>query len=94
MQEAQANLKQAAVDFLAAAEGVAAKAGQAPADALDQADLGVPSLDDLEPMVSAAELTDLQQRLAQVQLTPEAVLELVTLARQAGAVLIDHAAGG
>jgi hypothetical protein len=94
MQEAQANLKQAAVDFLAAAEGVAVKAAQAPADPLDQVDLSVPSLGDLEPAISAADLADLQQRLAQVDLAPGALLELVALARQAGAILLDNAAGG
>jgi|WetSurMetagenome_2_1015567.scaffolds.fasta_scaffold49941_3 hypothetical protein len=92
MQEAQANLKQAAVDFLAAAESVAAKAAQA--DPLDQVDLTVPDLGDMEPAISTADLADLQQRLARVQLVPQAVMELVALARQAGAVLLDSAAGG
>jgi hypothetical protein len=94
MEEAQTNLKQAAVDFLAAAELVAAKAAQAPVDPLDQVDLSVPDLGDMEPAISREDLADLQQRLAKVQLLPGAVLELVTLARQAAAILLDNAAGG
>jgi hypothetical protein len=89
MQEAQANLKQAAVDFLAAAEGMAAKAAQEAADPLDEVDTDVFQLEDLEPAISAAELTDLKQRLAAVQLVPSAIMELVTLARQVAAVLSD-----
>jgi hypothetical protein len=89
MQEAQANLKQAAVEFLSAAEGVA-RAAQTVMDPLDQVSTDVLELDDLEPAVSAADLADLKARLAQDPLSPASILELVTLARQVAAVLADN----
>jgi hypothetical protein len=89
MQEAQANLKQAAVDFLDAAQRVAATAGQAPADPLDAVDTGVLELGDLEPAIGEAELEVLKRELARQQLLPATVLELVSLARQVAAVLQD-----
>jgi hypothetical protein len=88
MQEAQANLKQAAVEFLSAAEGVA-RAAQTQTDPLDQVGTDVMELGDLEPAISAADLADLKARLAQDPLSPSVILELVTLARQVAAVLVD-----
>jgi hypothetical protein len=90
MQEAQANLKQAAVEFLSAAEGVA-RAAQTVMDPLDQVSTDVLELGDLEPAISAADLADLKARLAQDPLSPASILELVTLARQVAAVLTDNA---
>jgi hypothetical protein len=88
MQEAQANLKTAAVEFLSAAESVA-RAAQTQADPLDEVTTDVLELGDLEPAISVAELADLKARLAQDPLSPTVILELVALARQAGAVLAD-----
>ena len=87
MQEAQTNLKQAAVDFLEAAQTVAARAAKGPADPLDQVDTGLFTLGDLEPAIGEEELADLKRTLAGEQLLPETVLELVALARQVAAVL-------
>jgi hypothetical protein len=87
MQEAQANLKQAAVEFLAAAETVAAKAAQGPADPLDQVHTDLFELGDLTPVLTAADLDDLKQRLADARLLPATVVDLVTRARQVAAVL-------
>ena len=89
MQEAQVNLKQAAVEFLEAAEAVAAKAAQGPADPLDHVGTDLFELGDLEPAIGAAELEVLKRRLAQEQLLPAAVVELVALARQVAATLMD-----
>jgi hypothetical protein len=89
MQEAQTNLKQAAVEFLEAAEAVAAKAAQGSDDLLDHVKTDLFELGDLEPAISAAELEVLKRRLAQEQLLPAAVVELVALARQVAATLMD-----
>jgi hypothetical protein len=89
MQEAQANLKQAAVNLVEAAEQVAARAAQGSTDPLDNVDTGLFELGDLEPAIDAAELAELKQRLAAARLAPETVLELVSLARQVAATLLD-----
>jgi hypothetical protein len=86
MQEAQANLKTAAVEFMAAAEGVV-RAAQDSTDPLDHVDTGVLELGDLEPAISAAELADLKAKLAQSPLEASAIVDLVTLARQVAAAL-------
>jgi|WetSurMetagenome_2_1015567.scaffolds.fasta_scaffold493386_2 hypothetical protein len=90
MQEAQANLQQAAIELVTAAEGVAAKAAQVSADPLDHVDTDVLELGELEPVLSATELAEMKDRLARQRLVPEAVLELVDLARQVAAVLTDN----
>jgi len=89
MQEAQTNLKQAAVAFLEAAEAVAAKAAQGLDDPLDHVKTDLLELGDLEPAIGAAELEVLKRRLAQEQLLPAVVVELVALARQVAATLMD-----
>jgi hypothetical protein len=89
MQEAQANLQQAAIELVAAAEGVAARAAQVSTDPLDRVDTDVLELGELEPVLSATELAEMKDRLARQRLVPEAVLELVDLARQVAAVLTD-----
>jgi hypothetical protein len=89
MQEAQANLKQAAVEFLEAAEGVAARAAEGAVDPLDQVGTDLFELGDLEPAISAEELADLKGRLAKQRLLPSAILELVALARQVATTLMD-----
>jgi hypothetical protein len=89
MEEAQANLKQAAVDFLAAAETVATEASQAPAatDPLDGVSTDLFELGDLEPAISREELDELKQRLTRADLAPSTVVELVALARQVATAL-------
>ena len=87
MQEAQTNLKQAAVDFLAAAETVAARAAEGAADPLDGVSTDLLELGDLEPAISREELADLRQRLREADLVPATIVELVALARQVAAVL-------
>lgn len=87
MQEAQANLKQAAVEFLEAAETVATRAAAGAADPLDGVSTDLFELGDLEPAISREELADLKRRLRTEPLLPAVVLELVTLARQVAGVL-------
>jgi hypothetical protein len=87
MEEAQANLKQAAVDFLAAAETVAVKAAQGGADPLDGVSTDLFELGDLEPAISREELDQLKQQLSQADLAASTIVELVTLARQVAAAL-------
>jgi len=87
MQEAQANLKQAAVEFLEAAQTAAASAAKGSTDPLDQVDTSLFQLGDLKPAISEEELAALKQSLAGGRLLPETVVELVALARQVAAVL-------
>jgi hypothetical protein len=87
MQEAQTNLKQAAVEFLEAAEKVAAGAAKGAADPLDQVGTGLFELGDLQPAISEQELAELKRTLTSERLLPGTVVELVALARQVAAVL-------
>ena len=87
MQQAQENLKQAAVEFLEAAEAVAARAVEGGTDPLDAVDMDLFELGDLEPAIDGEELAELKKRLRQEQLVPATVLELVALARQVAAAL-------
>jgi hypothetical protein len=87
MQEAQANLKQAAVDFLEAAEKVATAAAKGSTDPLDQVGTGLFELGNLTPAISEAELAELKSALTSGRLLPQTVVELVGLARQVAAVL-------
>jgi hypothetical protein len=87
MQEAQANLKQTAVDFLEAAEKVASTAAKGSTDPLDQVATGLFELGDLDPAISEEDLAQLKRDLAGARLLPETVVELVGLARQVAAVL-------
>ncbi len=89
MQEAEANLKQAAVDFLAAASQVANQAGRAAADPLDAVETDVPDLGDLEPAITPEELAELRSRLERERLLPATLVELVALARQVATTLLD-----
>jgi hypothetical protein len=88
MQEAQANLKQAALEFLDAAQAVTAKAAQPSADPLDNVPTDVLDLGDLKPAISPEEFEALKQRLGQEALVPETIVELVALARQVAAMLM------
>jgi len=88
MQEAQANLKQAAVEFLEAAEAVAARAAEGPTDPLDQVGTDLFKLGNLEPAISAEELAELKRGLENERLLPGTVVELVALARQVAAALL------
>ena len=87
MQEAQENLKRAAVEFLEAAETVASRAAEAASDPLDAVSTEVLELGDLEPAIDRGELADLRQQLLQMKMVPEAVVELVALARQVAGIL-------
>jgi len=87
MQEAQENLKRAAVEFLEAAETVAAHAADPAADPLDEVSTELFELGDLEPALDRQELADLKRRLRREHLAPAAVAELITLARQVAAAL-------
>jgi hypothetical protein len=88
MQEAQANLKQAAVEFLEAVQAVTAKAAQPSPDPLDNVPTDVLDLGDLKPAISPEEFEALKQRLGQEALVPETIVELVALARQVAAMLM------
>jgi len=88
MQEAQANLKRAAVEFLEAAQAATAKTGQPGADPLDNVSTGVFDLGDLEPAISPEALEELKRRLHEESLVPEIIVELVALARQVAATLL------
>jgi len=89
MQEAETNLKQAAVDFLAAAAEVANRADQAGTDPLDAVGTDVPDLGDLEPAITPEELAALRGRLERERLLPATLVELVALARQVATTLLD-----
>jgi hypothetical protein len=88
MQEAQANLTQAALEFLGAAQAVTAKAAQPSADPLDNIPTDVLDLGDLKPAISPEEFETLKQRLGQEALVPETIVELVALAKQVAAMLM------
>jgi len=87
MQEAQENLKRAAIEFLDAAETVADRAAEAAADPLDAVSTDVLELGDLEPAIDRGELADLRQQLLRMKMAPEAIVELVALARQVAGIL-------
>lgn len=88
MQEAQTNLKQAAVDFLEAAEQAAARAGQSGAtDPLDGVSTDLFELGDLEPAIGPQEIDALRRRLKTETLVPQAIIELIGLARQVAGAL-------
>jgi hypothetical protein len=89
MEEAQANLKQAAVDFLAAAEAVATTAAHGGTDPLDGVSTDLFELGDLEPAISREEMDQLKQRLSRADLAPSTLVELVSLARQVATALTD-----
>ncbi|HUU92256.1 MAG TPA: hypothetical protein VM238_13740 [Phycisphaerae bacterium] len=87
MQEAQANLKQAAVEFLDAAERVAGRAADGGADPLDAVSTDLFELGDLEPAIQPQDLAELKRRLRDETLAPRAIVALVALARQVAAAL-------
>jgi hypothetical protein len=86
MQQPQANLKQAAVDFLEAAQA-AAQAGKAAADPLDGVSTTLFDMGGLEPAITPQDLADLKTRLRQAELAPQTIVQLVALARQVAAAL-------
>ena len=88
MQEAEANLKQAAVDFLAAAAAVTNGAAPSAADPLDKVDTGLPDLGELKPVITPEDLEQLKADLADERLLPATIVELVALARQVAATLL------
>jgi len=87
MQEAETNLKRAAVEFLEAAEYMAERAARAGTDPLDAVSTDLFELGDLEPAIDRQDLADLKDRLRRERLVPATIVELVTLARQVAATL-------
>lgn len=87
MQEAEANLKRTAVDFLEAAEHLAGRAAEGAADPLDAVSTDLFELGDLEPAIEQQDLVELKRRLHNERLVPETVVALVALARQVAAAL-------
>lgn len=87
MQETEADLKRAALEFLEAAEAVAQGAAPTAADPLDAVSTDLFGLGDLEPVIGPGDLADLKDRLRRERLRPDTVLELVALARRVVGVL-------
>jgi hypothetical protein len=88
MQEAETNLKQAAIEFIEVADAAtraARDAGQA--DPLDLVDVDLPDLGEFEPVIEEDELARLKDQIARERMLPEALVELVNLARQVAATL-------
>lgn len=85
MQDAERNLKRTAVDFLEAAETAARAAREA--DPLDAVGTDLFDLDAFEPALDADELARLKRRIRTERVLPEALAELVALARQVAGVL-------
>ena len=89
MQEAETNLKRAAVEFLEAAEAAGRTARDlARTDPLDRVGTDLPDLGEFEPVLAEEELASLKRRLAEERMLPETLAELVALARQVAALLI------
>ena len=91
MPEAEAKLRQAAIEFLEAAGEAAEETARAPdrADPLDQVETNVFSLGEFEPVVDERDLVELKRRLRSERLLPAAVMELVNLARQVATALLE-----
>jgi len=87
MQEAEANLKRTALEFLEAAETMAENASRQGTDPLDAVSTDLFELGDLEPAIDRHDLADLKDRLRRERLVPAAIVELVGLARQVAATL-------
>lgn len=87
MQEAQANLKRVAVEFLEAAEQVAGSAAEGGVGPLDAVSTDLFELGDLEPAIQPQDLAELKRRLRDETLAPKAIVALVALARQVAAAL-------
>ena len=91
MPEAEAKLRQAAVEFLEAAGEAAEETTRDPdrADPLDEVETDVFSLGEFEPVVDARDLVELKRRLRQERLLPATLVELVGLARQVATTLLE-----
>ncbi len=90
MTEAETNLKRAAVEFIEAADAAGrAVVDEAAADPLDAVDTDLFELGEFEPVLGRSVLEDLRRHLGRERLVPEAVMELVALARQVAAVILD-----
>jgi hypothetical protein len=91
MPEAEAKLRQAAIEFLEAAGEAAEETARSPdrADPLDEVDADVFSLGEFEPVVDARDLAELKRRLREERLVPSVVAELVNLARQVATALLE-----
>ena len=92
MQEAEANLKRTALEFLEAAEAMAGSAarqadGPLGPDPLDAVSSDLFTLGDLDPVIDPQDLADLKDRLRRERLVPDTVVELVALARQVAGAL-------
>ena len=91
MQESEANLNRAAIDFLEAAEAVVEQGGLEArvADPLDEVDTDLFSLGPFEPVLGADELAELKRRLGRERLLPATLAELVSLARQVATTILE-----
>ena len=87
-----ADLKRAAIEFLEAADAVAAQASRQAdepfgPDPLDAVSSDLFTLGDLDPVIDAGDLANLKERLGRERLLPETVADLVRLARQVAGAL-------
>ncbi|HUX02671.1 MAG: hypothetical protein WBD63_12335 [Phycisphaerae bacterium] len=91
MPEAEAKLGQAAIEFLEAAGEAAEETARTAdrADPLDEVETDVFNLGEFEPVVDERDLVELKRRLRQERLLPATLVELVNLARQVAAALLE-----
>ena len=91
MAEAEAKLGQAAIEFLEAAGEAAEETARTSdrADPLDEVETDVFNLGEFEPVVDERDLVELKRRLRSERLAPAVAAELVNLARQVGAALLE-----
>ncbi len=87
MQDAETNLKRAAVEFLEAAETAARTARETADDPLEAVGTDLFDLDAFEPVLDAGDLARLKRRLRMERMVPETLAELVDLARRVAGVL-------
>jgi len=91
MPEAEAKLGQAAIEFLEAAGEAAEETARTAdrADPLDEVETDVFNLGEFEPVVDERDLVELKRRLRSERLVPAVAAELVNLARQVAAALLE-----
>jgi hypothetical protein len=92
MPPTEADLKRAALEFLEAADAVAADASRradepSGPDPLDAVSSDLFTLGDLDPVIDPRDLASLKDRLRRERLLPETVVELVALARRVAGTL-------
>ncbi len=89
MSETESRLKRTALAFLEAAGAAEQAARAAGEDPLAEVETALFDLDEFEPVIGEADLVGLKDRLYREQLLPQTVLDLVALARQVAAALLD-----